>query len=189
MSASESAPRPSDHHIRRLSRFLVWGVSLAAMLQLPVVWWMWLFPVTSDLVTSPVPGNGFGGGDLSWFILPARLGAAGLASIGALITIYGFYHLRSLFREAARGAYFSGAAVTGFRQFALASLVGALWDPAEHALMGVYLTVANPNVPNALEISLGSGNLGAIGAALVFFLIAFILAEGRKRTEELELIL
>ncbi len=189
MSADESGRRPSDHHIRLLSRFLVWGVSLAAILQLPLVWWTWLFPLTSELAASPAPGDGFGGGDLSWFGLPIRLGAAGLASIGALITLYGFYYLRSLFREAARGAYFSAIAVTGFRQFALASLVGALWDPFEHALMGVYLTVANPNVPNALEISFGSGNLGSIGAALVFFLIAFILAEGQKRTEELELIL
>ena len=79
--------------------------------------------------------------------------------------------------------------MVGFRQFALASFVGAIWSPIEHTVMGVYLSVSNPNVPNAVEISLGSPDIEAIGAALLFFLIAFILAEGRKRHEELELIL
>jgi hypothetical protein len=55
--------------------------------------------------------------------------------------------------------------------------------------MGVYLSVANPHVPNALEISFSSRDVQAIGLALLFFLVAHILAEGRRKHEELELIL
>ncbi|WP_291844968.1 DUF2975 domain-containing protein [Maricaulis sp.] len=189
MPRTSSLDLPSDRHIRRLSLFLAWAISLIALVMPPLIWWIWLFPGASGVAATPAPGNGFGGDDLSWYIWPVRLGAAGLSSVAVAITLYGLYHLRVLFQEAARGAYFSAAAVIGFRQFALASLVGALWSPLEHTLMGVFLSVSNPNVLNALEVSLGTDNLESIGAALLFFLIAFILAEGRKRHEELELIL
>ncbi|ABI66428.1 conserved hypothetical protein [Maricaulis maris MCS10] len=188
---SETSPdlTRSDRHIRGLSQFMMWAVTLLAGLLPIIVWGMWLFPDISGIAAQPAPGGGFGGGDLGWYVWPVRLGAAGLSTIGIAITVYGLLNLRTLFRQAMQGRYFSADAVIGFRQFALASLVGALWQPLEHTLTGVYLTVSNPHVPNALEISLGSGNLEAIGAALLFFVIAFILAEGRKRHEELELIL
>jgi len=179
----------SDRHIRRLSQFMMWAVTVLAGLLPIVVWGMWLLPDISGIANQPSPGGGFGGGDLGWYVWPVRLGAAGLSTISVAISVYGLINLRTLFQETARGAYFSADAVVSFRQFALASLVGALWQPVEHTLLGIYLTVSNPHAPNALEISLGSGNLEAIGAALLFFVIAFILAEGRKRHEELELIL
>lgn len=189
MPQSDAEIPSSDRHIRSLSRALAWAISFLAILLPVLVWALWLFPETLGTTRDPAPGNGFGGGDLSWFVWPLRLGAVGIASIGLAITVYGFWNLRTLFQEAARGAYFSAAAVVGFRQFALASFVGAIWSPIEHTVMGVYLSVSNPNVPNAVQISLGSPDIEAIGAALLFFLIAFILAEGRKRHEELELIL
>ncbi|MFY0638104.1 DUF2975 domain-containing protein [Maricaulis maris] len=188
---SETSPdlTRSDRHIRRLSLSMMWAVTVLTGLLPILVWGMWLLPETSGIADQRSPGGGFGGGDLGWYVWPVRLGAAGLATIGLAISVYGLINLRTLFQETARGAYFSADAVVSFRQFALASLVGALWQPVEHTLLGVYLTVSNPHAPNALEISLGSGNLEAIGAALLFFVIAFILAEGRKRHEELELIL
>lgn len=179
----------NDAWIRGLSRFLSAATPVLMVLAPLVAWAPWLLPDLAGLADRPAPGNGLGGGDLSWFVLPLRIGAAGIAMIGVMITLYGLFGLRSLFSACAEGRYFSAEAVTGFRQFALASLIGAIWAPVEHTLMGVYLTVANPNVPNALEISFGSRNVQAIGVALVFFLIAHILAEGRKRHEELELIL
>lgn len=178
-----------DARIRALSRFLAVGTLVLMVLAPLVEWGPWLFPGLLELTDRPAPGNGLGGGDLSWFVLPLRLGAAGIATIGLLITLYGLLGLRSLFAACAGGRYFSADAVTGFRQFALASLVAAIWAPAEHTVLGVYLTVANPNVQNALELSFSSQNVQAVGVALLFFLVAHILAEGRKRHEELELIL
>ena len=189
MTETSSSPARSDRFIRGLSRLMMWAVTILAALLPFLIAGVWLFPDVSGIANQPTPGDGFDGGDLGWYVWPVRLGAAGLTMISAAISVYGLIHLRTLFREAARGAYFSAGAVVGFRQFALASLVGALWQPVEHSLLGVYLTVSNPHAPNALEISLGSGNLEAIGAALLFFVIAFILAEGRKQHEELELIL
>ncbi|MDF1768175.1 DUF2975 domain-containing protein [Maricaulis sp.] len=189
MTQSDMTPSATESKIRRLSIFLGWAITVIAVLLPIFTWGMWLLPDLSGITRTAAPADGFGGGDLSWFGLPIRLGAAGIATIGLAITVYGFFHLRTLFREAARGAYFSAQAVIGFRQFALASLIAAIWSPVEHIVLGVFLSVSNPNVPNALNVTLGSGDLEAIGAALLFFLIAFILAEGRKRTEELELIL
>lgn len=189
MTQSDMTASATDPKIRRLSIFLAGAITVIAALLPLITWGMWLFPDLSGITQTDAPANGFGGGDLSWFALPIRIGGAGIATIGMAITVYGFIHLRTLFLEAARGAFFSAAAVIGFRQFALASLVGAIWSPVEHIVLGVFLSVSNPNVPDALNVALGSGDLQAIGAALLFFLIAFILAEGRKQTEELELIL
>ncbi len=182
---------PPDSRIRGLSRFLFLATG-GLMLVLPFVTWsVWFMPDLFGLLGQAhmVPANGLGGGGLDWFVWPLRVGAAGIASIALGITLYGLVGLRALFRACAEGGYFTAEAVGGFRQFALASLVNAIWAPFAHTLMGVYLTVANPNVPNALEISLGSQHIQAIGLALLFFLVAHILAEGRKRHEELEYIL
>jgi hypothetical protein len=179
-----------DSRIRGLSRFLS-AATLGLMAVMPLMaWGPWLWPGVFEMIgrSGQVPGNGFGGG-LDWFVWPLRLGAAGIATVALLVALYGLMGLRDLFRACAEGRYFSAGAVSGFRQFALASLVNAIWAPFEHTLMGVYLSVSNPNVPNALEIALGSDHVQAIGLALVFFLIAHILAEGRRRHEELELIL
>jgi hypothetical protein len=184
-----ASPIHSDSRIRGLSRFLS-VATLVLMVLLPLTaWGAWLFPDLTGLTERPAPGNGLGGPSLDWFILPLRLGAAGIATIPALISLYGLWGLHGLFRACAQGRYFSADAVIGFRQFALASLVNALWAPAGHTLTGVYLTVANPHVPNALEISFSSRDVQAIGLALLFFLVAHILAEGRRKHEELELIL
>lgn len=183
------APDRKDARIRRLSRLLA-HATIGLMVFLPLmVLWTWLWPNPGELIVGPAPGNGLGGPSSDWFVLPLRLGAAGMASISALISIYGLWGLHGLFRACADGRYFSADAVIGFRQFALASLVNALWSPVQHTLMGVYLSVANPHVPNALEISFSSRDVQAIGLALLFFLVAHILAEGRRKHEELELIL
>jgi len=182
---------PSDTRIRGLSRFLFLATG-GLMLVLPLIsWGVWFVPSLFDLLDRgyPVPANGLGGGGLDWFIWPLRIGAAGISSIALAVTLYGLFGLRALFRSCAAGGYFTAEAVGGFRQFALASLVNAIWAPFAHTLLGVYLSVANPNVPNAVEISLGSQHVQAIGLALLFFLVAHILAEGRKRHEELEYIL
>ncbi|GLK53843.1 hypothetical protein GCM10017621_33510 [Maricaulis virginensis] len=183
------AAHRNDARIRGLSRFLAVATLVLMALQPLVVWGAWMLPDLSGMLERPVPGNGLGGPSLDWFILPVRLGAAGIATVPVVITLYGLLRLRGLFTECAQGRYFSAEAVTGFRQFALASLVNALWAPAGHTVMGVYLSVANPHVPNALEIAFSSRDVQAIGLALLFFLVAHILAEGRRKQEELELIL
>ena len=189
MMTDLAEPARKDARIRRLSRVLAYA-TLALMVLLPLtVLGSWFWPDLAGLTERPAPGNGLGGPSLDWFVLPLRLGAAGIGAISALISIYGLWGLHGLFSACAEGRYFSADAVVGFRQFALASLVNALWSPVQHTLMGVYLSVANPHVPNALEISFSSRDVQAIGLALLFFLVAHILAEGRRKHEELELIL
>jgi len=184
-----AAPERRDARIRSLSRLLAFAtIGLMVLLPLTVLG-SWLWPQLAGLTERPAPGNGLGGPSLDWFVLQLRLGAAGIGMISALISIYGLWGLYGLFRACAEGRYFSADAVIGFRQFALASLVNALWSPVQHTLMGVYLSVANPHVPNSLEISFSSRDVQAIGLALLFFLVAHILAEGRRKHEELELIL
>lgn len=178
-----------DARVRRFSRILS-VATLALMVLLPLsAWGVWLFPDLTGLMDRPAPGNGLGGPSLDWFVLPLRLGAAGIATIPVLISLYGLMGLRELFEACADGRYFSAEAVMGFRQFALASLVNALWSPVGHTLTGLYLSVANPHVANALEIAFSSRDVQAIGLALLFFLVAHILAEARRKHEELELIL
>lgn len=178
-----------DRSIRRLSRFLALA-TLIGMVLVPVLGLgVWFWP---DLAAAlgELPGRHWlGGGTLDWFVFQIRLGAAGISLIGVLITLYGLMGVRRLFLECAQGQYFSEASVGGFRQFALASLVGAIWAPLESTVFSVYLSVANPNVQNAVEISLGSDHIQSIGTALLLFLMAHILAEGRRRHEELELFL
>lgn len=184
-----TAPDRKDARIRRLSGLLAYATIGLMVLAPLMVLWTWFWPDPAELIIGSVPGNGLGGPSRDWFVAPLRLGAAGISTISALVSIYGLWGLHGLFTACAQGRYFSADAVVGFRQFALASLVNALWSPVQHTLMGVYLSVANPHVPNALEISFSSRDVQATGLALLFFLVAHILAEGRRKHEELELIL
>ena len=87
------SPTRSDSRIRGLSRFLS-VATLVLMVLLPLTaWGAWLFPDLTGLTERPAPGNGLGGPSLNWFILPLRLGAAGIATIPALISLYGLWGL------------------------------------------------------------------------------------------------
>tara|TARA_R110000868_G_scaffold158190_2_gene386117 strand:- start:5574 stop:6137 length:564 start_codon:yes stop_codon:yes gene_type:complete len=178
----------SDAGTRRLSRFLAIA-TLIAMVGAPFAALMpWLFPGLADLIAGPV-ATVLGGPDLDWFSLPLRLGAAGLALIPLGITLYGLSGLRSVFRACAAGAYFSAESVSGFRQFAVASLASAIWSPIEHTAYTGYLSAANPYVQSRIEISFGSPDVQAVGLALLFFLVTHLLAQGRRTQEEMELFL
>ncbi|RKR00356.1 MULTISPECIES: DUF2975 domain-containing protein [Maricaulis] len=180
---------PQDRSIRRLSRFLALA-TLAGMVLVPLFGLgVWFLPGLANAL-GELPGSRWvGNGQNDWFVFQIRLGAAGISMIGIGLTLYGLFGVRRLFLEGAEGQYFSEASVGGFRQFALASLVGAIWAPFETTVFSVYLSVANPHTRNAVEISLGSDTIESIGTALLLFLMAHILAEGRRRHEELELIL
>lgn len=170
-----------------MSRFLSPATLVVIIAIFPAALLPWIFPESLALMRSAQhAGLNLGTGDLSWFVLPLRLLAAGITLIGVGLVVYGLIGIRQMFQACAAGEIFSVGSVSGFRQFAFATLLGAIWSPIEHTALTALLTGTNPHVPGAIQISFGRNDIESIGLALIFFLVAWILAEGRKTQEEME---
>lgn len=105
------------------------------------------------------------------------------------LQLYGLANLRHTFVSAARGEWFSSAAVTGFRRFAWAAVwlvpVGILQNSA----MSMLLSMADPAIPDGLAVSVGSNELRALITALLFLFVAQIFSVGRSVDEDARSIL
>lgn len=105
------------------------------------------------------------------------------------VGIYGLLKLRQLFALYRQSKFFSGENVLCLRAFAASLFANALLTPLTGALISVALTINNPPGERTLSISLGSPQLLMAFIAAIFFIIAWIMVEGRKLADENEQII
>lgn len=119
-----------------------------------------------------------------WATPGVRLGAFFILLLPAAIGMFGLWRLRDFLRGCIRGHPFGRAALEGFRAFAFTRLLTAVLSPFVGAALSAYTTALNPDVQNAVTLSIGSDTLFEIFIALVFFLIAHLLVAAGEMNEE-----
>lgn len=140
------------------------------------------FGLFAKSMAALIPVDGPDKIDLSGLTLGLQMMLFVLLVIPTAFSCWGLLGLRKTFLEAADGRTFSTPAVSGFRRFALVSLIvvyaNVIIEPAIFAI----LTYADPNQPGSLSIEFGSEEIEAIFNAIMIFFAAhvFVLAKQAK---------
>ncbi len=169
--------------IRRLSQFLGYGAR-AGLILLPFMALLpWFFSPAEDILPwATLPRSA----DWAWFNLPVRSLGAFISLIGLGIGMWALLGLVRAFSACARGEIFSTPVISGFRQFASASVAAAIWTPIDATITRAALTKIDPGIQGQLSIGFGSDDFERIGLAMMMWLIVYLLSEGRKAVEENE---
>jgi len=122
--------------------------------------------------------------DLSGLTLGLQAALFPLIVIPAATYCWGLLGLRRTFLEAADGRTFSTPAVSGFRRFAVVSLIvvcaNVIIEPAIFAIF----TYADPNQPGSLAINFGSEEIEAIFNSVLVFFAAHVFVLAKKTKDE-----
>lgn len=123
--------------------------------------------------------------------LPAWIRALGftVCLIPLSVQMCMVYYLRRLFSLYARGMVFTGENVLCIRRTGVALLAGQALSPVVQALMTVVLTLNNPPGHRMVQIGLSSADLTAVAVGFMLIVVAWIMDEGRKLTEEQALVI
>ncbi len=167
---------------RRLRRLAVAGLILCGLgAVLPAAWLIWSCTDIARfhmVVHQQLP-------DMAFVITSTAWG------LGAVICacLYGLYawvlwQAAALFRLVRQGERFGPAMEIGLQRLALAALVGAIGGVLSKPLLGVIVTWANGPHHRQLVLAVSSEDVTALLAAVLFSLLARIVAEGRRIDEE-----
>lgn len=107
----------------------------------------------------------------------------------AIALIYGLWQLHHLFDLYGQAKFFTETNARCLRAFAGALFINALLVPIAGILLSLALTFNNPPGQKALSISVGSGELETAFVAAIFWVIAWIMQEGRRLADENEQII
>ena len=169
------------HRIRRLSRVMR-AACTAGMVAVPgAVALSWLafdgWRSAAPALNVPVPDS---------LPLPALSIGLVVALIPAMVAVVALGRLRRLFGLYGSGRIFDLDAVTCLRQFAWAVLAMAVLQPFVGALLSVIITLDNPPGQRALALSFGSGEVGTALLGGLMVVIAWVMREGCRLSEENE---
>lgn len=103
-----------------------------------------------------------------------------------LLLLYGIWHLRALFLCFGQLEFFSQRTTRHMRAFALANFVYAFAYPLAGGLLSVALSSLDPATPTLLILTAGHHELMALFIGGVFLLIASLMAEGQRLSDEVE---
>lgn len=169
------------HRIRRLSRVMQAACTFGMVAVPGAVALSWLlfdgWRFAAPALNVPVPDS-----------LPLPVFSIGLvvALIPAMIAVVALSRLRRLFGLYSAGRIFDLAAVTCLRQFAWTVLLMAVIQPLVGALLSVIITLDNPPGQRALALSFGSAEVAAALLGGLMVVIAWVMREGCRLSEENE---
>lgn len=115
-----------------------------------------------------------------------RLAGFAISLLPNLLLLYGIWHLRALFIRFGQLEFFSPRTTRHMRNFALANFMYALAYPLSGGLLSVTLSAFDPNAPTVLTLTAGHHELMALLIGGVFLLIAWLMAEGQRLSDEVE---
>lgn len=117
--------------------------------------------------------------------------AAGFVIAGLPLgfVVVSLVRLAQAFLEFAAGRIFTGRAVTLLRGAAAAALIAAVLNLLQAPIMSLVLTAANPAGEHQLVLSLSSGGIENFIQAGLLYVIAWVFAQGRRMSDELESII
>ena len=167
--------------IRRLSRVMraACTVGMVAVPAAVAVSWLlldgWRF--AAPALGVPVPDS---------LSAPALSIGLTVALIPAAIAVIALSRLRRLFGLYSGGRIFDLEAVGCLRQFAWTVLLMAILQPLIGALLSIIITLDNPPGQRALAISFGSGEIAAALLGGLMVVIAWVMGEGCRLSEENE---
>lgn len=120
--------------------------------------------------------------NLSGLTLGMQVALFALLVFPTAFSCWGLVGLRRTFLEAADGRTFSTAAVSGFRRFALVSLIMVCLNLIINPAIEAIFTHADPTQPGAFSIVFGSEQFEAIFNAVMIFFVChvFVLAKEAK---------
>jgi len=122
--------------------------------------------------------------DMQYIGLSQQIFACIVSMLPALMMVYGIWNLRQLFLLFKQGVFFSVEATRHLYKFGLMLLVTALLKPVVSVALSAILTSGNPAGKKSIVVEFGSNEIGLIFIATTFFIITWILQEGRKLANE-----
>lgn len=173
---------PNSNRIRRVSRIMQ---RLCTVL-------LWLLPFTviplwfifDEALLQHISKLGHVQTEFANFTTTTRVLGCLVSMIPMAIMIYGLLHLGHLFRLFSEGEIFGAENVYELLKFTRSLFAYGIVNPFAGALISVIVTMNNPPGKKQLVIALGSQDLTIFFIATVFLIIAWVMAEGHKLSEE-----
>lgn len=110
--------------------------------------------------------------------------AAIIGTTPALIFVLAMWEARGLFRELRVGSPFGQTVTRHLLRLAWLALAAALGGVVVRLLVGVVLTWANPEGQRQLIIAIGTNEISAMVAGLLFLAFALVLNEARRLEDD-----
>lgn len=165
--------------IRRVSGVMkgICTVGIAAIPVAAAVFWT---------LVSPEAVQGLPGVTYEVAVLPPVTRALAFLAvmIPGTISLYGLMALRRLFEAYRQGAIFAAGNAVHLRAFAVCVVVAAIAKIVIVPLLSVVLSWHNPPGMRALNIAIGSDDIAALFAGLLFLVVAWIMAEAQRLAED-----
>lgn len=178
--------------IERVSRVLrmIFRVSLILLPILAMSGWIWFeefkaigmmdnvndVSLSSLNMPSPLP-------------VASKIAAMAATLIPLTIDMFALFFLSRLFGLYAEGHIFTEASVGYIRRIGYTLLIGQGLHPVHQALLTLALTFKNPVGQRMIQIGFGSANLSEIIMAIMIIVVAWIMDEGRRLSEEQALVI
>ena len=168
--------------IQTVSSFMAW-VCILPLILLPL-WVIWFWADFANFVPRLAGGQIARVIDMQTITTSQILLAAILNLLVLSILLLGLWHLRKLFLEFRRGAFFTDTSVRHLHRFALMILISAVLKVILTAALSVILTWNNAPGQKALVVQLGSNEFAMLLIAATIFIVSWILKEGQRLAAE-----
>jgi len=171
-------------HIRRASRRMEIAFKIVFIL-IPVInalVWLFINGISDEMQKNILP-------HYVRLPLPAQARLLGfiVSMLPAGITMYGTWAVVRLFRLYEKGQIFREANVHCFRDISRALIIWCVVRLISDPLMSIALTLHHPPGQRMLSLGLRSMDITALLVGFALAVIAWVMEEGRKLQEELDL--
>lgn len=119
----------------------------------------------------------------------SRMLAMAVSMIPMVIDMLTLFFLYKLFGIYAEGRVFTSSSVGYIRRIGITLLIGQALHPVHEALLTLALTFTNPPGQRMIHIGFSSANFSEILIAVMIIVVAWIMDEGRRLSEEQALVI
>lgn len=116
----------------------------------------------------------------------SRLLGMSISLLPNCLLMFGIWNLRKLFIHFGHLEFFTVETTRRMKNFALSIFIYAFAYPIAGGLLSVGLSALNPATPTVLTLTAGHQQLMALFVGGVFLLIAWLMGEGQRLSDEIE---